>query len=216
MNAVTPELVLQAYAVGLFPMAETRDDDSLYWIDPKERGVLPLDGVHVPKSLRKALRKGVFEVRIDTDFAQVLEQCRRQADNRPESWINDQIAELYNALHAMGRAHSVECWHDGALVGGLYGVSLGGAFFGESMFTRVRDASKVALIHLCARLKQGGYVLLDCQFITAHLKRFGAVEIPRAEYRERLARALKVEGRFGYGFGAADLEVFLQSSTQTS
>ena len=216
MNAVTPELVLQAYAVGLFPMAETRDDDSLYWIDPKERGVLPLDGVHVPKSLRKALRRGVFEVRIDTDFAQVLEQCRRQADNRPESWINDQIAEIYNALHAMGRAHSVECWHDCALVGGLYGVSLGGAFFGESMFTRVRDASKVALIHLCARLKQGGYVLLDCQFITAHLKRFGAVEIPRAEYRERLARALKVEGHFDYGFGAADLEAFLQSSTQTS
>lgn len=216
MNAVTPELVLQAYAVGLFPMAETRADDSLYWIDPRERGVLPLDGVHVPKSLRKTLRKGVFEVRVDTDFAQVLEQCRRQADNRPESWINDQIAELYNALHAMGRAHSVECWRDGALVGGLYGVSLGGAFFGESMFTRVRDASKVALIHLCARLRHGGYTLLDCQFITEHLKRFGAVEIPRSEYRERLAKALTVEGRFNYGFGAADLEAFLQSSTQTS
>lgn len=216
MNAVTPELVLQAYSVGLFPMAETRDDDSLYWIDPKERGVLPLDGVHVPKSLRKVLRKGVFEVRVDTGFARVLEQCRQQADNRPESWINDQIAELYNALHEMGRAHSVECWKDGALVGGLYGVSLGGAFFGESMFTRVRDASKVALIHLCARLKHGGYVLLDCQFITEHLKRFGAVEIPRAEYRERLAKALKAEGRFDYGFGAADLETFLQSSTQTS
>ncbi|MHB1219024.1 MAG: leucyl/phenylalanyl-tRNA--protein transferase [Alphaproteobacteria bacterium] len=216
MNAVTPELLLQAYAVGLFPMAETRDDDSLYWIDPKERGVLPLDGVHVSKSLRKTLRKGVFDVRIDTDFAQVLEQCRRQADNRPESWINDQIAELYNALHAMGCAHSVECWRGGALVGGLYGVSLGGAFFGESMFTRVRDASKVALVHLCARLKQGGYVLLDCQFITEHLKRFGAMEIPRAEYRERLAKALKVEGRFDYGFGAGDLEAFLQSSTQTS
>lgn len=216
MNAVTPELVLQAYAVGLFPMAETRDDDSLYWIDPKERGVLPLDGVHVSKSLRKTLRKGTFEVRVDTDFAQVLEQCRRQADNRPESWINDQIAELYNALHAMGRAHSVECWRDGMLVGGLYGVSLGGAFFGESMFTRVRDASKVALIHLCARLRHGGYILLDCQFITEHLKRFGAVEIPRTDYRERLAKALKVEGRFDYGFGAADLETFLQSSTQTS
>jgi leucyl/phenylalanyl-tRNA---protein transferase len=216
MNAVTPELVLQAYAVGLFPMAETRDDNALYWIDPKERGILPLDGVHVSKSLRKVLRKGVFDVRVDTDFAQVLEQCRQQADNRPESWINDQIAELYNALHAMGRAHSVECWQDGALAGGLYGVSLGGAFFGESMFTRVRDASKVALIHLCARLKHGGYVLLDCQFITEHLKRFGALEIPRAEYRERLAKALKAEGRFDYGFGAADLEAFLQSSTQTS
>ena len=216
MNAVTPELVLQAYSVGLFPMAETRDDDSLYWIDPKERGILPLDDVHVPKSLRKVLRKGVFEVRIDTSFAQVLEQCRRQAENRPESWINDRIVELYNALHAMGRAHSVECWRDGALAGGLYGVSLGGAFFGESMFTRVRDASKVALIHLCARHKRGGYVLLDCQFITEHLKRFGAVEIPRADYRERLAKALKVEGRFNYGFGMADLEAFLQSSTQTS
>ena len=216
MSAITPELVLQAYAVGLFPMAETRNDDSLYWIDPKERGILPLDGVHVSKSLRKVLRKGVFEVRTDTSFAEVLELCRQQADNRPESWINDQIAELYNDLHAMGRAHSVECWQDGALVGGLYGVSLGGAFFGESMFSRVRDASKVALIHLCARLKRGGYVLLDCQFITEHLKRFGAVEIPRAEYRERLAKALKVEGRFGYGFGAADLETFLQSITQTS
>ena len=216
MSAITPELMLQAYAVGLFPMAETRDDDSLYWIDPKERGILPLDGVHVSKSLRKVLRKGVFEVRTDTSFAEVLELCRQQADNRPESWINDQIAELYNDLHAMGRAHSVECWQDGALVGGLYGVSLGGAFFGESMFSRVRDASKVALIHLCARLKRGGYVLLDCQFITEHLKRFGAVEIPRAEYRERLAKALKVEGRFDYGFGAADLETFLQSITQTS
>ncbi len=216
MSAVTPELVLQAYAVGLFPMAETRDDDSLYWIDPKERGILPLDAVHVSKSLRKVLRKGVFEVRTDTSFTQVLELCRQQADNRPESWINDQIAELYNALHSMGRAHSVECWQDGALVGGLYGVSLGGAFFGESMFSRVRDASKVALIHLCARLKRGGYVLLDCQFITEHLKRFGAVEIPRTEYRERLAKALKVEGRFDYGFGAADLETFLQSITQTS
>ena len=216
MSAVTPELVLQAYAVGLFPMAETRDDDSLYWIDPKERGILPLDGVHVSKSLRKTLRKGVFEVRVDTDFAQVLEQCRRQADNRPESWINDQIAEIYNELHAMGHAHSVECWQGNTLAGGLYGVSLGGAFFGESMFTRVRDASKVALIHLCARLKRGGYVLLDCQFITAHLKRFGAIEIPRTDYRERLARALNVEGRFDYGFGAADLEAFLQSSTQTS
>lgn len=216
MNAVTPELVLQAYSVGLFPMAETRDDDSLYWIDPKERGILPLDGVHVPRSVRKVLRKGIFEVRVDTAFAQVLAQCRQQAGNRPESWINDQIAELYNALHAMGRAHSVECWQDGALAGGLYGVSLGGAFFGESMFTRVRDASKVALVHLCARLKHGGYVLLDCQFITEHLKRFGAVEIPRAEYRERLAKALKAEGRFDYGFGAADLDAFLQSSTQTS
>lgn len=216
MSAVTPELVLQAYAVGLFPMAETRDDESLYWIDPRERGVLPLDGVHVPRSLRKTLRRNVFDVRADTAFVQVLEECRRQADNRPESWINGQIVELYSALHAMGRAHSVECWQDGALVGGLYGVSLGGAFFGESMFSRVRDASKVALIHLCARLKGGGYALLDCQFITEHLKRFGAMEIPRAEYRERLAKALKREGRFDYGFGAADLEAFLQSSTQTS
>lgn len=216
MSAVTPELLLQAYAVGLFPMAEARDDDSLYWIDPKARGILPLDAVHVPRSLRKTLRKGTFEVRVDTAFARVLEECRRPAENRPESWINDQIAELYNALHAMGRAHSVECWRDGELAGGLYGVSLGGAFFGESMFTRVRDASKVALIHLCARLWRGGYVLLDCQFITEHLKQFGAIEIPRAEYRERLAKALKIEGRVDYGFGAADLEAFLQSSTQTS
>jgi len=193
---LTPELLLNAYAVGIFPMAEARDDPELYWIDPERRGILPLERFHVPRSLRRTLRRAPFEVRVDSAFRAVVAGCAERTQDRPESWINDQIRSVYGALFDTGYAHSVECWRDGALVGGLYGVAIGGAFFGESMFSRAEDASKVALVHLVARMEVGGYRLLDTQFVTAHLARFGAIEIPRAEYRKRLRLALRVQASF--------------------
>jgi leucyl/phenylalanyl-tRNA--protein transferase len=189
-------VLLRAYAVGLFPMAESRDDPALFWVDPHSRGVLPLDRFHLPKRVKRVLRQGRFEARVDHDFAAVLEGCGEETSRRPETWINREIRELYLALHAQGHAHSVECWRAGRLAGGLYGVALGGAFFGESMFSREPDASKIALAHLVALLRLGGFALLDTQFVTEHLKRFGAVEIARAEYRELLAKALAVEAKF--------------------
>ncbi len=194
--AVTPDLLLRAYSVGLFPMAECRDDPMLFWVDPKLRGVLPLDRFHLPRRLRRTLRQRRFQLTCDAAFRQVIEGCAESAPGRPNTWINDEILDLYSELHARGDAHSVECWLNGELVGGLYGVVLGGAFFGESMFARVRDASKVALVHLVARLRAGGFVLLDTQFNTPHLQRFGAVEVPREHYREHLAEALAVDAQF--------------------
>lgn len=196
MSRVTPDLLLQAYAVGLFPMAKARDDRAVFWVEPQARGILPLDGLHLPHSLRKTIRRGAFEIRIDTAFDAVIRACREATAVREESWINDEIVELFEALHGRGHAHSVECWRDGTLAGGLYGVALGGAFFGESMFSRKPDASKIALAHLVARLRQGGYTLLDTQFVTEHLKRFGAIEIDRADYREKLNAAMAVAARF--------------------
>ncbi len=196
MARLTPELLLNAYSVGIFPMAESRDDPELYWIDPERRGILPLDRFHVSRSLRKRVRNGPFEIRVDSEFAATVAACAEPTPERPDSWINDEIRRLYQALHEQGFAHSVETWLDGQIVGGLYGVALGGAFFGESMFSRVTDASKVALVQLVARLKEGGFTLLDTQFVTAHLARFGATEIPRAEYRRRLGAALRVPARF--------------------
>ena len=196
IERITPEILLRAYAVGLFPMAESRDDPTLFWVDPHSRGMLPLDKFHLPKRLRRALRGNRFEVRVDGDFAATLEGCGEPTKRRPETWINTEIRELYLALNAMGCAHSVECRRAGRLVGGLYGVALGGAFFGESMFSREPDASKIALAHLVARLRQGGFTLLDTQFVTEHLKRFGAIEITRAEYRDKLAAALAVPAQF--------------------
>jgi leucyl/phenylalanyl-tRNA--protein transferase len=193
---LTPELLLKAYAVGLFPMAESADDPALFWVDPERRGILPLDGFHVSRSLRKTVRGGAFSVTCDTDFVGVMRACAEPTALRPSTWINDEIVRLYAALHAMGNAHSVECRRDGVLVGGLYGVALGGAFFGESMFSRATDASKVALVHLVARLRRGGFTLLDAQFLTAHLARFGAIEVPRARYRRMLAGALAQAARF--------------------
>lgn len=194
---LTPDMLLRAYAIGVFPMAEDRDDPDLFWIDPRMRGILPLDGCHAPRSLRKTIRQGRFIVSFNRAFDQVMDGCAEATDKRPRTWINDKILTLYQSLHHMGHAHSVECWtQDGQLAGGLYGVSLGGCFFGESMFTRVTDASKVALIHLVARLRRGGFTLLDTQFITKHLERFGAYEIPRAEYRALLADAIKVDAHF--------------------
>lgn len=190
MFELSAPLLLRAYAAGIFPMAESAESTELHWFDPERRGILPLDGFHVPRSLRKVVRQGRFEVRCDTDFRRVVECCAEMTDDRPKTWINDDIVRLYTELHRAGFAHSVECWREGRLVGGLYGVSLGAAYFGESMFSRETDASKVALVHLVARLRAAGFTLLDTQFVTDHLARFGAIEIPRAEYRRRLNHAL--------------------------
>jgi leucyl/phenylalanyl-tRNA--protein transferase len=189
---ITPEILLAAYAQGIFPMAERRDDPTLFWVSPDRRGIIPLDDFHIPRRLARTVRSARFAVTSDTAFPDVIRACAEAAPGRKESWINAEIIRLYSALHASGHAHTIECWRDGALVGGLYGVSLGGAFFGESMFSRQRDASKVALVHLVAQLKRGGYVLLDAQFLTAHLAQFGTHEIPRAAYLRRLGEALSV------------------------
>ncbi len=196
MIPLTPDILLQAYAAGIFPMAESADDLELFWVDPKRRGIFPLDAFHVPRRLRRVLRRGTFTVRADTAFAAVMHGCAEASETRPSTWINDEIVRLYTKLHRRGMAHSVECWHGAELVGGLYGVSLGAAFFGESMFSRVTDASKVALVHLVARLKLGGYRLLDTQFLTPHLAQFGAIEISRAHYHRLLAEALRYRAVF--------------------
>lgn len=193
---VTPELLLRAYAAGLFPMAERREDASLFWVDPEARGILPLDRFHLPRRLARTVRSDRFQVRIDTAFIETIRACAAPAEGREQSWINDEIVSLYSALYARGHAHSVECWRADKLVGGLYGVSLGGAFFGESMFSIERDASKVALVHLVARLIRGSFTLLDTQFLTAHLAQFGAVEISRAEYLALLDHAIATEAAF--------------------
>jgi leucyl/phenylalanyl-tRNA--protein transferase len=189
---LTAELLLEAYGAGIFPMGETADDPSIYWVEPKLRGVIPLDGFHLPKRLRRTLRQAPFEIRIDHDFDAVIAACAGEEIARDETWINATIRDLYGELFRRGQVHTVECWQEGRLVGGLYGVRLGGAFFGESMFHRVTDASKVALAHLVARLRAGGFVLLDAQFQTAHLARFGAVEVPRRRYLAALAQAITV------------------------
>jgi leucyl/phenylalanyl-tRNA--protein transferase len=187
---VTPELMLRAYRAGLFPMAETRRGERLYWLDPELRGVLPLHGFHIPRRLLRTLRSGEFAVTADRDFARVIAACAASAPGREDTWINAEIERLFLELHRQRHAHSLEVWREEVLVGGLYGVSLGGAFFGESMFSRVRDASKVALAHLVARLRLGGYGLLDTQFVTSHLAQFGAVEVARDDYKAMLAAVL--------------------------
>lgn len=193
--------LLDCYARGVFPMADARDDARVFLIDPERRGVIPLDAFHVPRRLARTVRGDSFEVRIDTAFHEVVLACAAAGPGRTETWINRPIEALYVHLHELGFAHSVECWKDGKLVGGLYGVALNGVFFGESMFSRERDASKVALVHLVARLIAGGFVLLDAQFLTEHLSQFGAQEIPRLEYHRRLGRALAVDADF-YALGA--------------
>ena len=190
------DALLTCYSRGVFPMAESRHDERLYLVDPDDRGVIPLDGFHVPRRLARTVRSDVYTVRIDTAFDAVLEACAEARPGRSETWINAPIQHLYAELHERGAAHSVEAWAGGELVGGLYGVSLGAAFFGESMFSDARDASKVALVHLVARLRLGGYRLLDAQFVTGHLTQFGAVEISRDAYQRRLAMAVGREGEF--------------------
>jgi leucyl/phenylalanyl-tRNA---protein transferase len=198
--------LLDCYRRGVFPMGDAREDPSTFLVDPQKRGVIPLEGFHVSRRLARTVRGDTFEVRFDTAFADVVALCAEAAPDRPQTWINRPIEHLYGELFAIGHAHSVECWQGSELVGGLYGVSLKGAFFGESMVSRRRDASKVALTHLVARLIVGGYRLLDTQFMTDHLSRFGAVEISRAEYRRRLRSALQVEvslyGAVGVGSSA--------------
>jgi len=213
---ITPGMLLRAYAIGIFPMAESRDDPDLYWIDPELRGILPLEKFHVPHSLWKTIRKGRFEVTCDRAFTAVVENCAAPAPGRRQTWINDTIFDLCRQLFVLGHAHSIETWLDGRLVGGLYGISLGGAFFGESMFSRETDASKIALVHLVARLKAGGYTLLDTQFVTQHLSRFGAVEIPREDYRKLLNEAITQPARFYGELPPGALSALMQSSTQIS
>jgi leucyl/phenylalanyl-tRNA--protein transferase len=216
MVTLSPQMLLRAYALGVFPMAESRNDPEIYWIDPELRGVLPLESFHMPRRLKRTIRQRPFEIRCDTDFEGIIKGCAAPAPGRKDTWINSQIYLLNRQLYQMGFAHTVECWRDGALVGGLYGISIGGAFFGESMFSNERDASKVALVHLVIRLKKAGFLLLDTQFVTPHLQRFGAVEISRPDYRQRLARAIAAPVRFQGAVSDAEAEAFLQSITLSS
>lgn len=193
---ITPEVLLKAYACGIFPMAESADDPGLHWIEPPLRGIIPLDEFHVPRRLARTVRADEFEVRINRDFDAVLDGCAEPQPGRANTWINRRIRMLYRKLYEIGHCHTVEAYRDSVLVGGLYGVSLGRAFFGESMFHRARDASKVALVHLVARLKAGGFELLDTQFVTAHLRTFGSVEVPRPQYHRLLEAALVGEANF--------------------
>lgn len=192
---ITPQILLRAYSMGLFPMAEGADDPSLFWLDPEFRGIFPLGGMVVSTSLAKTVRRDRFAVMVDRDFDAVMATCAEATADRPDTWINGQIRALYRRLFDMGYAHSVEAYEGDALVGGLYGVALGAAFFGESMFHRRTDASKVCLLHLAARLRDSGYDLLDTQFVTPHLATLGAIEVPRARYRKRLAEAVRRPGR---------------------
>ncbi len=216
MRPFTVEDLLTCYERGVFPMADAREDDDIFLVDPAERGVLPLDGMHIPRRLARTVRAEPFQVRIDTAFDAVVEACAAAGPGRPDTWINRPIQDLYRELFVRGFGHSVECWAEGRLVGGLYGVAIGAAFFGESMFSGARDASKVALVHLVARLRVGQFSLLDTQFLTEHLTQFGAVEIPRADYKRRLRTALERSGDFylwpAYEPGVAVLQAISQAS----
>jgi len=187
---ITPDLLLRAYSMGLFPMADSVDDPELFWVEPDIRGVIPLDGLHVPRSLARTIRRNTFDIRFNTDFEGVINACAQPVPGRPSTWINGTIRELYGSLHRLGHAHSVEAWTGDRLVGGLYGVSLRQAFFGESMFSRETDASKVCLVYLVDRLNSRGFKLLDTQFTTEHLKTLGAIDVPRDDYYRLLESAL--------------------------
>ena len=195
--SIPTELLLKAYASGVFPMAESADDPEVFWVRPEMRGVIPLDAFHVPKSLKKVIRQGRFDIRVDTDFAGVTDACAEEREERQSTWINAPIREAYIRLFEQGHCHSVEAWREGRLVGGLYGVKLGRAFFGESMFSRETDASNVCLVHLVERMRERGFTLLDTQFTTEHLKRFGAMDVPRGRYEKLLQEAVKGEADFG-------------------
>jgi len=228
-HRLTPEILVRAYAAGVFPMSEARDDPTIFWVDPELRGVIPLDGLHVSRSLRKVLRRGDFRITTDTCFPRVIEECAKPRpdpelgddDEMGGTWINDEIIRAYCEMADLGLAHSVEVWRDNDLVGGLYGLSLKGAFMGESMFSRTPNASKVALAHLVARLRIGGYALLDTQFLTEHLATMGGVEISGREYIERLERAFEVDAQFplapsGEALSSELERMFSQSKTHTS
>ncbi len=211
-ETLTPALLLHAYSVGVFPMSEGRSDPDIFWVDPKRRGIIPLDGFRIARSLARTLRRADMTVNFDTDFAGVVTLCA----DRPETWINATIFDLYSQLHRMGHAHAVEVRHDGALVGGVYGVAIGGAFFGESMFSRRTDASKLALAYLIDKLRIGGFTLFDTQFLTPHLARLGAIEIPRADYRSKLAAAILKPADFNRQSSVPTPQGVIQRNTQTS
>ena len=214
---ISADLLLVAYAQGIFPRAETRDDPNIYWVDPERRGIIPLDTFHAPRRLVRTVKADTYRITVDTDFEQVMRECAKPRPSQAESWISEPIIALYCELHRRGNAHSIEARDaEGVLVGGLYGVKLGAAFFGESMFSHATDASKVALVHLVARLKAGGFMLLDTQFQTAHLAQFGTVEISRREYRRRLSAATMAQADFYRLPSGADGALVLQSITQTS
>lgn len=196
LHTLTPELVLRAYSVGVFPMSERADDPDVFWVDPEMRGILPLDAFHAPKRLLKTYRRKPFAITVNKAFDQVIAACTEPRPGHPETWINEPIRDVYCTLHRQGHAHSVECWSGDALVGGLYGVAINAAFFGESMFSRRTDASKIALIFLVERMRERGYCLLDTQFVTDHLSQFGAIEITRAAYQRKLAFALAQPASF--------------------
>jgi leucyl/phenylalanyl-tRNA--protein transferase len=210
MTTITPQVLLKAYSAGIFPMAESADDPALYWIEPDERGVIPLDRFHISHSLRKVVRRRSFEIRLDSAFDAVIRACAEKTETRDVTWINQRILKLYTQLHKMGCCHSVECWQDGKLVGGLYGVRIGAVFFGESMFSRATDASKVALVHLVARLNAGGFKLLDAQFLNSHLAQFGTYTVPKKQYRPILEEALDGTADFGAFDQDADVEAVLK------
>ena len=193
---LTPELILEAYRQGLFPMAYNSGAPYVHWICPEMRGQLPIKNLHIPRRLKKTIRRGAYEIKINTAFEDVIRQCAEPQENRPETWINESIMNVFCQLHTRGDAHSVEYWQEGQLTGGVYGLAIGGAFFGESMFSHTRDASKIALVHLTARLHSGGFTLLDTQFVNDHLQQFGAYEIPYEEYKSVLNKALQVKGNF--------------------
>jgi len=209
---ITPEMLLRAYAAGVFPMADSQENPEIFWVDPLDRGILPLDKFHISRTLKRKLRHEIFQIRTNFDFLAVLAGCA----DRNETWINDSIFQLYLSLHEMGFAHSIEVWQEDTLVGGVYGVALGGAFFGESMFSRRKDASKIALAYLVDRLRVGGFTLFDTQFITPHLASLGAVEISRAHYRELLEQALLVNADFNRQVGTPSGQDVIQRNTQTS
>ncbi len=191
---ITPQLIVRAYCSGIFPMSEDARDDDIFWVSPELRGIIPLDGFRVSTSLRKAMRKSDFQIKVDTDFNAIIDACATVGEERDTTWINGTIRAVYGELFTLGIAHTVEVWEGGELVGGLYGLAIGGAFFGESMFHRKTNASKIAMAHLVERLNAGGFVLLDTQFLTPHLASLGGIEIPREDYEERLADALEVMG----------------------
>lgn len=202
---ITPELMLRAYRIGLFPMAESREARTLYWLDPEQRGVIPLEDFHLSRRLARRVRQAPYRITANQAFAEVIGECAAPRASSADSWINAEIQALFMALHRQGHAHSIEAWQGEWLVGGLYGVSLGGAFFGESMFSRADDASKIALVHLVARLRLGGFTLLDAQFQTPHLSQFGTQEVPRARYKQMLAVAVERPAHFVAGPDAAEL-----------
>ncbi len=216
MIELTPELLLRAYTIGIFPMAESANSDELFWLDPEIRGIIPLDTFYVPRRLRRTVRRSTFRITIDEAFGLVLDQCAIPTPKRPKTWINDQIKDAYTDLFNRGYAHSVEVWDGAELVGGLYGVAIGSAYFGESMFQTRTDASKIALIHLVGRLQAAGFRVLDTQFVTEHLSQFGAIEIPRAQYKALLASALAQEADFYSPSADEALATVLQPITQTS